>query len=197
MARRKKARPIFRYVIHRVGIRKPLMRGEVRKKKLEQAVKALQRKIRKHVTKQHVQLVLKVWEADDETNTFSKQYDDKKDFKTFRKVPKWRKTLSRKVKYGHQTIVPVHWYVALGKRGQIDITRLAYEPKKGTLLKRKRKRLFGPFEDETAAQAFKDKVMARITARAKTTDFTQHRRWKGPIDEAPSELEEDDDGHTV
>jgi len=189
MARRKKARPIFRYVIHRVGVRKPLKRGEVRKKKIEQAVKMLQRKIRKHVTKQHIPMVLKVWEADDETNTFSKQYDTKADFKTFRKVPKWRKTLSRKVRYGHKEIVPLHWYVAFGKRGQVDITKLAYEPKKGTLLKRKRKRLFGPFESEAAALAFKEKVMARLAARAKTTEFTQHRRWKGPIDETPSESE--------
>ena len=193
MARRKKARPIFRFTIHRVGVKKPLKRGEVRKKKLEQAVKTLQRKIRKHVTKQHIPMVLKVWEADDETNTFSKQYDTKHDFRTFKKVPKWRKTLSRKVRYGHKTIVPVHWYVALGKRGQIDITKLAYEPKKGTLLKRKRKRLFGPFESEEAAIAFRDRAMQRIRDRAKTTEFTQHRRWKGPIDEAPSESEGDEE----
>lgn len=178
------ARPIFRYVIHRVGVRKPLKRGEVRKRKIEQVVKSLQRKIKKHVVKQHIPMVLKVWEADDATNTFSKQYDTKADFKTFRKAPKWRQKLSRQVKYGKKQITPMYWYVALGKKGQIDLTRLAYEPKKGTLLKRKRKRLFGPFENEAAAMAFRDKVMKRMEDRAKQTDFSQKRRYKGPMEEA-------------
>ena len=181
----RKTRTIFRYVIHKVGRRKPLQRGEIRKKKLEQAVKALQRRIKKTVTKQKMQLVLSVWNADDNTEKFQKQYDDKRDFKTFKRVPKWRKELSRKVRYGHKPVVPLHWYIAIGKKGQVDLTRLAYEPQKGTLLKRKRKRLFGPFESEEAANAFRDKIMARREGQ-RNTEFTQTRRYKGPMEE-PSE----------
>lgn len=180
-----KARTIFRYVIHKVGIRKPLQRGEIRKKKLEQAIKALQRRIKKAVTKQHLQLMLKVWNTDDMTESFQKQYDNKRDFKTFKRTPKWRKTLSRKIKYGHKDIIPLHWYVAIGKRGQIDLTRLAYEPKKGTLLKRKRKRLFGPFESEAAASTFRDKVVV-MKEGERQTEFTQKRRYKGPLEEEGS-----------
>lgn len=186
----RKARPIFRYVIYRVGVKKPLQRGEIRKKRLEQAVKALQRRIKKTVTKQHIPLVVKVWNADDTTEHFAKQYDTKKDFKTFKRTPKWRRTLSRKIKYGHKPIVPLHWFIAIGKKKQVDLTRLAYEPKKGTLLKRKRKRLFGPFESEAAALAFKEKIMAMREGQ-RQTQFTQHRRYKGPIEETPSEEEEE------
>jgi hypothetical protein len=71
------------------------------------------------------------------------------------------------------------WFVAVGKRGQIDLTKLAYEPTKQSLLRKKRRRLFGPFEDEAAAIAFKEKVIARIDERRKTTDFSQGRRYKG------------------
>jgi len=173
------ATQVFRYVIHKVGRRKPLQRGEIRKKTLVLAVKALQRRIKKTVTKSHLQLYLKVWNADDSTEQFKKQYDDKRDFKTLRKPAKWRKTLSRKIKYGHKPIVPLLWFIAIGKKGQVDLTRLAYEPKKGTLLKRKRKRLFGPFESEAAALAFKDKITAMRHAE-RDTEFKQHLRRSGP-----------------
>lgn len=176
------ANQVFRYAIHRVGIRKPLQRGEIRKKKLEQAVKALQRRIKKNVTKQKMQLQLTVWNADDNTEHFKKQYDDKHDFKTFKRVPKWRKELSHTAKYRRKPIVPLHWFIAIGKKGQVDLTRLAYEPQKGTLLKRKRKRLFGPFESEEAANAFRDKIMARREGQ-RNTEFTQRRRYKGPMEE--------------
>ena len=33
---------IFRYTIHRVGVKKAMARGEIRKRRLEQAVKSLQ-----------------------------------------------------------------------------------------------------------------------------------------------------------
>jgi len=174
------ATQVFRYVIHKVGIRKPLQRGEVRKKTLEQAIKTLQRRIKKAVTKQHMQLYMKVWNADDATEKFGKQYDDKKDFKTLRKPAKWRKTLSRKIKYGHKVITPMYWFVALGKKGQVDLTRLAYEPGKGTLLKRKRKRLYGPFQDEATAIAFRDKALA-FREGQRNTEFKQHLRRSGPI----------------
>lgn len=173
------ATQVFRYVIHKVGRRKPLQRGEIRKKTLEQAVKTLQRRFKKAVTKQKMQLYLKVWNADDATEKFGKQYDDKKDFKTLRKPAKWRKELSRKIKYGHKPIVPMYWFVALGKKGQVDLTRLAYEPGKGTLLKRKRKRLYGPFESEEKAIAFRDQALAHREGQ-RNTEFRQHLRRSGP-----------------
>lgn len=170
---------IFRYVVHRVGVRKPLQRGEVRKKSLAHAVKTLQRRIKKTVVKMHMQLFMKVWNTEDASDKFGKQYDDKKDFKTFKKPAKWRKKLSRQIKYSKKVIVPLYWFVALGKKGQVDLTRLAYEPKKGTLLKRKRKRLYGPFVDEAAAMAFRDKAEA-LREGQRNTVFTQHLRRSGP-----------------
>lgn len=174
------AKEIFRYTIHRVAVKKALKRGEIRKKKLEQAIKAIQRKIKKIVVKQHVPLVVRIWNADDETENFTKQYDSRKDFKGGRKPPAWRRELSSKVKYSRKfSPEPMLWFVAVGKRGQIDLTKLAYEPTKQSLLRKKRRRLFGPFEDEAAATAFKEKVIARLDERRKTTDFSQGRRYKG------------------
>ena len=173
----------FRYTIHRVGVKKALKRGEIRKKKMVQAIKAIQRKIKKLVTKQHIPLFVKVWNAEDETEHFSKQYDTKADFRGLRKPAKWRQQLSRKAKYSRTfDPTPMHWFVAIGKRGQIDLTKLAYTPARQTLLKKKRKRLFGPFEDEMAATAFRDKIVARLDDRRKTTDFTQTRRYKGRME---------------
>ena len=172
----------FRYTIHRVAVKKALKRGEIRKKTLLQAIKAIQRKIKKIVLKQHVPLVVKVWNAEDETEKFSKQYDTKADFRGTRKPAKWRQQLSRKAKYSRTfDPTPMLWFVAVGKRGQIDLTKLAYTPARQTLLKRKRKRLFGPFDSEEAAAMFKDKVMARLDQRE--TQFSQRRRYKGPMEE--------------
>lgn len=172
------AKVVFRYTIHRTGVKKALKRGEIRKKKIEQAKKAIQRKIRKLVTKQHIPLYVKIWEAEDETNRFEKQYSEKADFRGTRKPPKWRQSLGRKAKYSATyDPTPTHWFVAIGKRGQVDLTKLAYEPAKQTLLRKKRKRVIGPFESEAAAIAFRDKVLQRMDQRE--TEFTQHRRYKG------------------
>jgi len=174
------AKEIFRYTIHRVGVKRALQKGEIRKKTLAQAVKALQRRIRKTVCKQHIQLYMKVWNAGDTTEKFAKQYDDKKDFRTFRKTPKWRAAISRKVKYSRTfSPEPKYWFVAVGKRGQIDLTKLSHDPTKKTLLKKKRKRLFGPFDDEAAAAAFRDRILQKLDERRKTVDVQQHRRYVG------------------
>ena len=174
------AKDTFRYTIHRVGVKKALKRGEVKKKKIEQAIKAIQRKIRKLVLKQHIPLYVRVWNTEDDTDKFEKQYDQKADFRGFRRPPKWRQQLSRKAKYSRTfDPTPMSWFVAVGKRGQLDLTKLAYTPARQTLLKKKRKRLFGPFEDEATAAAFRDKILANLDEQRKTTDFTQHRRYKG------------------
>jgi len=177
------AMDIFRYTIHRVGVRKALKRGEIRKKKLIQAVKAIQRKIKKIVTKQHIPLYVRIWNTEDDTDTFTKQYDTKVDFRGTRKPAKWRQQLSRKVRYSRTfDPTPTLWFVAIGKRGQIDVTKLAYTPARQTLLKKKRKRLFGPFDSEEAAIMFKSKIMERLDQRE--TQFSQRRRYKGPMEEA-------------
>lgn len=178
------AKDTFRYTIHRVAVKKALKRGEIKKKTILQAIKAIQRKIKKLVTKQHIPLYVKIWNTEDDTDTFAKQYDTKADFRGTRKPAKWRKALSRKARYSRTfDPTPMLWFVAIGKRRQIDLTKLAYTPARQTLLKKKRKRLFGPFENEAAAAAFRDKVIARIDEKARTTDFTQSRRYKGRMEE--------------
>lgn len=179
------AKEIFRYTIYRVGVKRALKRGEIRKKKLEQAVKAIQRKIKKIVIKQHVPLFVKIWNAEDETEHFEKQYDQRRDFKGGRKPPKWRQELSRKVRYS-RTFDPTatkHIFVAVGKKGQIDLTWLSHEPTKQSLMRKKKKRLFGPFATEEAAQAFVTKVKQRIDEKSRKTDFSQRRRYKGPMED--------------
>ena len=178
------AKEIFRYAIYRVAVKKPLKRGEIRRKKLEQAVKAIQRKIKKIVVKQHVPLFVRIWNAEDETERFEKQYDQKKDFKGTRKPPKWRQKLSARVAKSRTfSPEPKYWFVAIGKRGQVDVTKLSHEPTKQSLLRKKRRRVIGPFESEEAAMVFKDKVLARLDEQRKTTDFSQQRRYKGPMEE--------------
>lgn len=181
------AKETFRYTIHRVGVKKALKRGEIKRRKLEQAVKAIQRKIKKIVIKQHVPLFIRVWNAEDDTERFEKQYDQRRDFKGGRKPPKWRQKLSARVAKSRTfSPEPKYWFVAIGKRGQIDITKISHEPTKQSLLRKKRRRLIGPFESEEAALAFKDKVVQRLDDQRKTTDFTQGRRYKGPMEEEES-----------
>jgi len=176
------AKDTFRYTIHRVGVKKALKRGEIRKKTMLQAIKAIQRNIKKIVTKQRIPLYVKVWNIEDETDTFTKQYDTKADFRGTRRPAKWRQALSRKARYSRTfDPTPMLWFVAVGKRGQIDLTKLAYTPARQTLLKKKRKRLFGPFETEEAAAAFKAKIMAKLDQRE--TQFSQSRRYKGRMEE--------------
>ena len=171
----------YAYTVHRTGFKRALIRGRIRKATLEKAIKSLQRKIKPTVTKRKLAVFLRVWNMDDETERFEHQYATKKDFRLFRRPPKWRQALSRKAKYSSQyTPTPTAWFVAIGKRGQIDLTRLSYEPTKQSLLRRKRKRLFGPFEDEATAQQFIDKVKQRLDQRE--TQFTQKRRYKGPME---------------
>ena len=178
------ANETFSYTVHRTGAKRALIRGRIRKSTLEKAIKALQRKIKKTVTKQKIPLFLRVWNIEDETERFERQYVTKKDFRLFRRPPKWRQALSRKAKYSSRfDPTPTAWFVALGKRGQIDLTKLAYEPAKQTLLRKKRKKVFGPFEDEAAARQFADKVKARLDARREQREFTQSRRYKGPMTE--------------
>lgn len=180
------AKDTFRYTIHRVGVKKALKRGEIKKKVIVQAVKAIQRKIKKLVTKQHVPLYVKIWNVDDDTDRFEKQYDQKADFRGTRKRPQWRQELSRKVKHSRTfDPTPTLWFIAIGKRGQIDLTKLAYDPTKKSLLRKKRRRLFGPFESEAAAVAFKEKVMKKLEDRQ--TQFSQRRRYKGPMEEEPTD----------
>jgi len=176
------AKDTFRYTIHRVGVKKALKRGEIRKKTMLQTIKAIQRKIKKLVTKQHIPLYVKIWNTEDDTDTFVKQYDTKADFRGTRKPAKWRQKLSRKAKYSRTfDPTPMLWFVAIGKRGQIDLTKLAYTPARQTLLKKKRKRLFGPFDTEDAAAAFRAKIMAKLDQRE--TQFSQSRRYKGRMEE--------------
>lgn len=175
------AKETFRYTIHRVGVKKVLKRGEIKKKKLEQVVRAIQRKIKKIVVKQHVPLFVRIWNAEDETERFEKQYDHRRDFKSGKR-PKWRRELSEKVKRSRKFDPSVkHIFVAVGKRGQFDLTWLSHVPTKQSLMRKKKKKLFGPFTDEASAQAFIDKVRARVDERQ--TEFSQRRRYKGPMEE--------------
>jgi len=175
------AKETYAYTVQRTGYKRALIRGRIVRSTLEKAVKAIQRKFKTAVTKQHMSLFLTLWNVEDETERFEQQYMTKKDFRKFRKPPKWRKALTRKAKYSSTfDPTPTAWFVALGKRGQIDLTKLAYEPTKQSLLRRKRKRLFGPFDDEAAAHAFIEKVKQRVERRE--TQFSQGRRYKGPMD---------------
>lgn len=178
------AMQIFRFTIHRVGIKKAMVRGEIRKRRLEQAVKSLQRKIKKDVIKGGVPVTLKVWNADDSTEKFSQQYDNKRDFKKLRKPSKWRRELSRKAKYSRSfSPEPKLWFIAVGKRKQVSLVRLAYDPAKKTLLGRKRKRFIGPFPDEQAAQTAIEKIESGQWETMRKVDFSQRRRYKGPMEE--------------
>jgi len=178
------ANQTYSYTVHRTGAKRALVRGKIRKSTLEKAITALQRKIKKTVTKQKIPLFLRVWNLADETERFERQYVTKKDFRLFRRPPKWRQALSRKAKYSSQyDPTPTAWFVAIGKRGQIDLTKLAYTPEKQTLLRKKRKKVFGPFEDEAAASQFADKVRARLEERIERRSFSQRRRYKGSMTE--------------
>lgn len=175
---------IYRYTIHKVALRKgkPLKKGELRAKDITVIIKRIQRGIKKIVTKQKIPLLVRVYNIDDKRDKFSKQYDDKHDFKGLRKPAKWRKALSRKAKFSRTfDPSPTQWFVMVGKRKQLALTKLGYEPSKGTLLRRKRKRLIGPFQDEATAKAFIDRVEQKREELTKTTEFKQGRRYKGPM----------------
>lgn len=186
------AKPIFKYTISRVALKKgkPLKSGELRAKDLDQIVRKIQRKIKKFVTKKKIPLIVRVWNKANAEEKFEKQYDNKADFRTLRKPPKWRQELSRKAKFSRTfDPSPKKWFVVVGKKKQLVLTQLAYEPEKKTLLRRKRKKLIGPFPDEATAREFIQRVEERREELFSKTDFTQQRRYKGPM-----EMDEED-GH--
>ncbi len=175
---------IYRYTIHKVALRKgkPLKKGELRAKDISVIVKRIQRGIKKVVTKRHIPLLVYVYNINDKKDHFRKQYDDKHDFKSFRKPARWRKELSRKAKFSRTfDPQPKQWFVMVAKRKQLVLTQLAYEPAKMTLLRRKRKRLIGPFPDEAAAKSFIDRVEQKREELFSTHEYKQSRRYKGPM----------------
>lgn len=169
------AKEIYRYTIHRVGVKKALVRGEVRVKDLTAAIKKLQRKIRKDVVKRKIEVTLKIWQADEPRNRFERRYASRRDFKKMRlSRPKWRRELSRKAKYSRTfDPSPSMWFVAVGKRRQLSLTKLAYEPKIKTLLRRKRKKLFGPFDTEEQARQFLEQLERGVESHRKQTEFSK------------------------
>lgn len=175
---------IYRYTIHKVGLRKgkPLKKGGLRAKDITVIVKRIQRGIKKVVVKRHVPLLVYVYNVNDKKDRFKKQYDDKHDFKGFRKPAKWRKELSKKAKKPSFDPQPTQWFVHVAKRKQLVLTQLAYEPAKKTLLRRKRKRMIGPFPSEDAAKRFIDRVEQRREELYSTREYRQTRRYKGPME---------------
>jgi len=165
------AKAVFRYTIHRVGVSRALVKGTIRARSLNVVVKKLQRQIKKDVLKRHIPAAIKVWNVKDPLERFEGRFESRRDFKRSKKTrPKWRRELSRRVKYSSTfDPEPKVWFVAVGKRGQISLTKLAYEPAKKTLLRRKRKKMFGPFETEEKAQEFIRGLEEKIEERRKTT----------------------------
>ena len=175
---------IYRYTIHKVALRKgkPLKKGELRAKDISVIVKRIQRGIKKVVTKRHIPLLVYVYNVNDKKDSFRKQYDDKADFKGFRKPAKWRKALSRKAKFSRTfDPQPKQWFVQVAKKKQLILTQLAYEPAKGTLLRRKRKKMIGPFPDEAAAKSFIERVEQKREELYAPREYKQSRRYKGPM----------------
>lgn len=175
---------IYRYTIHKVALRKgkPLKKGELRAKDITVIVKRIQRGIKKVVCKRHIPLLVYVYNINDKKDHFRKQYDDKHDFKGFRKPAKWRKALTRKAKFSRTfDPSPKQWFVQVAKKKQLILTQLAYEPAKGTLLRRKRKKMIGPFPDEAAAKNFIERVEQKREELYSPREYKQSRRYKGPM----------------
>ena len=113
---------IYRYTIHKVALRKgkPLKKGELRAKDITVIVKRIQRGIKKVVCKRHIPLLVYVYNINDKKDHFRKQYDDKHDFKGFRKPAKWRKALTRKAKFSRTfDPSPKQWFVQVAKKKQL------------------------------------------------------------------------------
>lgn len=151
----------FNFWVRRTDMGKEpiISRGTLMKKNMAQAVRTVQRKIRKTVTRQKVPLKVKISGGGEK---FEQHYVTKQDFRKHRIRPKWRQALSRKVKYG-KPVVADKWFVDLGRKrkGRYTpaLTKLPYDPAKRTPLgRRKQKRLVGPFEDEAAAREFLEKA---------------------------------------
>ncbi len=196
------AKPIYRYSISKVSLKKmpPLKKGELQAKNLEQIVRKIQRAIKKFVTKKKISLIVKVWGVTNPEETFTKQYDDKWDFKksTVRKPPKWRQELSRKAKFSRTfDPSPKMWFVQVAKKKQLILTQLAYDPAKKTLLRRKRKKMIGPFPDEASARDFITRVEEKREELFSKRDFKQGRRYKGPMEpDDPTNMGGEGNGET-
>ena len=143
---------------------------------------------------------MKVWGVTNPEETFTKQYDDKWDFKksTVRKPPKWRQELSRKAKFSRTfDPSPKMWFVQVAKKKQLILTQLAYDPAKKTLLRRKRKKMIGPFPDEASARDFITRVEEKREELFSKRDFKQGRRYKGPMEpDDPTNMGGEGNGET-
>lgn len=168
----------FQYAIYRVGYRKPLKRGNLRKGKIEDAILDIQHGIKRKVLEQNIPLYVRVWNAREPTKFIARQYDSKRSFKYGKPLPDWRSELPRKDVSEVKT--PEYVFVVITTWGRLDLTWLEYEPTKHSLLARKRRYSLGPFPDEIQARAFIEKATARI--QESNYVFTQRRRYSGPMD---------------
>ncbi len=118
-------------------------KGWLTDERQDRIVRRIQKVIVATVIRKQLPIIVTVSKPGTRKVAFRRRYNTIRDFKKLGRLPKWRKLWKRRASYDRPNLI--FWYVACKKEHPLCITRLPYEPRKKTLLYRKRKKLRGPF----------------------------------------------------
>ena len=118
-------------------------KGWLTDERQDRIIRRIQKVILSTVIRKQLPIIITVSKAGSRKVGFKRRYNSLVDFKRLRRLPKWRKLWKRRASLERPELRI--WYVACKKEHPLCITRLPYEPRKETLLYRKRKKLRGPF----------------------------------------------------